>query len=704
MHKCKYKYKYKLKPLLTAFLCLFLINSTTAFQVSGSGNNLRIVQTKYAKSANFQINAKLKPTARVIAKTNLANTNSSNSSSNTPNPTPTPNTNYSDGSSPHTGTANWSKVGRSKRVTEELRLAKLEAEKLKHTSAPKEISDNLKTQIIDDNNKKDVNREENSEKSKISRDFESTKKIENKNYNPQKDNFVVANDGQVILNPTNFTLRFSDDEIIPENPAKKLCQKVYINNFYQADYWYPIAKSLFIIVICLTLLIFCLAILVYRMLRNKDKKNPAKKSRWQKFLKLLPILFLIVAVTSENASAGPVTTPQELIYEGDLLDNAGNPLTGSYSFRFSLWDNQDFEASDVINGSINTTVPDYYNWQEVQTQNLVNGKFSLKLGSVTPFFAGLFDHTNMYLQVEVKNASDPDTSYELIDLDQSNPNIDRTVIDTIPFAFNADKLDFRDTGYGPGEIPYIDSTTGKLPASIIEASAANAVGGVDGNTFTLDLDGNANVNDNLVLKFGDILNKTLAWNGTNQQFEFNDNVKITGNLVVTGTINGQSLGIKNKIEVLSPRYPNSIIDKDGSDNSGAMYEELENINGVNKNILRWTSKKSNLQDYDIVIRYTLPANFAGFQSSNPVSFDFKTDGNYNDAKVDLIISKESSSTDELQGAGIGFNANSWTTVDLNLNPNTTWSANETMLIKLKMYARNNLNSRVGDIILKFNEN
>lgn len=714
MHKFKNNYKNCLKRTISMSLCIIcfgFLGSVSAFQISGGGNNLQVIQTNHAKSSSFQVNAKLKPTA--IGK-NIQ------TSFFTPPPvtptTPTPSTTStipvvassgggSDGSSPYLGTADWSKQGRSQRATEQRLLAK-NKDALAHTSAPKEIIDNLTTQIITE--------------PVISRDLPKTDSpeittpevilnnpvIEKENtYNPQTDKFIAINDSQVEINPAKFSLKFLKKDLIQGNNDKNYCKSLSAYVFNNNDHWYIIAKALFLIVICLTGIFFCLAILVYFMWKkSKKKQNPAKKSLWKKFLKLLPILFLIVSGTSNYASAGPVTTPQQLIYEGDLLDNAGNPLTGNYSFRFSLWDNQDFEATDNIAGVLNVGAPDYFGWQEIQSQSLTDGKFSLKLGTVTPFFAGLFNRTNMYLQIEVKDAAAPDTSYELIDLNINDALIDRTSIDTIPFAFNADKLDFRDTGYAPGEIPFIDPTTGKLPASIIESAAAGIVDGVDGNTFALDLNGDATATDNLVLKFGDILNKTLSWNGVNDQFEFSDDLSVAGNLVVSGTVNGISIGPKNKIEVLSPRYPNSIISEDGSDNSGSMFEEVAAISGKAKNTLRWNTRQTDIQDFDVVIRYTLPANFAGFQGANPLSLEFMTEGSFTDSKVDLVVEKEGSATDELNGAGIGFNSNAWTTVDLGLNPATIWNPNDTLIIRVKMYSRNNLQSHISDIVLKYIEN
>jgi hypothetical protein len=47
--------------------------------------------------------------------------------------------------------------------------------------------------------------------------------------------------------------------------------------------------------------------------------------------------------------------------------------------------------------------------------------------------------------------------------------------------------------------------------------------------------------DNVVLKFGDTLAKTLTYNRTTTRFEFNDNMYITGTLGVSGTASGKNL-------------------------------------------------------------------------------------------------------------------------------------------------------------------
>lgn len=408
-------------------------------------------------------------------------------------------------------------------------------------------------------------------------------------------------------------------------------------------------------------------------------------------------LLLLAFLPFVNTTYAVETTPQRLIYEGELSDNFGNALTGSYDFRFSLWDNQDFEDGvDVVAGIIDGARPDYFGWEELQTQTLgTNGRFSFQLGEVTPFTPNLFDRTAISLQIEVKPTANPVTSFEIIDLDLASTTVDRMVIDTVPFAFNADKLDFRDAGYGLGEIPYIDETTGLLPEAIIPLISTVGAGG---NSFTIDLDGDALATDILTLAFGDTLGKTLVWDGVDDRFEFNDTVAIDGDLLVSGTINGVTLGLQDFDEVFSPRYPNSVFEADGTNNErGYMYEEEELVGGINKSIIHWGAKPATVQDYDLVLRYQLPENFDSFRTP-ALSLDYQTDATVLDAKIDMMVTQEGGSgSDELLLAGQGLNSNTWNTQSFTLNPATTWTRGDIMIVRIKFSSRNLNSAKIGDI-------
>ncbi len=560
-------------------------------------------------------------------------------------------------------------------------------------------------------------------------------------------------------------------------------RKVYI---WYPNPWEPLVYLLFGTLIGFFFMILFLIILVLWMIytRNKKNKKTTKKTKKGEKFRLFLSFLILVGLFGGNTLA-ITTTPQKIIYEGELLDNAGNPVSGDYDFRFSLWDNQDYELTDTLAGSINVVATDFFGWQEVQSQNISNhGKFSFQVGTVVPFTPGLFDRVNMSLQIEVKPSGAPDSSYELIDLDTTNPVIDRMVIDSVPYAFNADKLDFheagfgagqipyldlsgkfpttvlpivnnalnaghadsadnantvggknigynadeipyqdasgklpntiipdidavlldgRDTGYTAGDIPYIDPITGLLPSSIIpftgSGGVASNIPGTDTSVFVIDQDDTALPTDNLVLRFGTTLGETILWNGVSNQFEISDDVTIQGGLTVSGTINGVTIGLKDYDDRLSPRYPNSILEADGTDNdNGYMYEEEENVLGNTKNILRWTTTSATTQDYDVIIRYPLKDDFNALKTP-ALSLEYLTELTATDTKLDLTVTKEGVAGDQLGGSGISLTSNTWVNQDFSLTGGATWSAGDVMIIRMKMYAKNNANVKVGDIVI-----
>ncbi|NJP03781.1 hypothetical protein HC823_00665 [Candidatus Gracilibacteria bacterium] len=394
------------------------------------------------------------------------------------------------------------------------------------------------------------------------------------------------------------------------------------------------------------------------------------------------------------------SVPRKMIYEGTLMNSSHQPLSGNYDFRFSLWSDEDVVGTDISGGVINTLSPNYLTWQEVQTDILdVNGTFSLELGKVTSLDFDKFNIPEIYLQVEIKASTDPDTSYELLDVDTLDDAVDRMVFDTIPYAYNADKIDFRDIGTDPENIPYLDSN-GELPASVFPSNLP--LDGTTSESFTIDTDDTAAATDSLTLVFGETLQKTMSWDGLLDSFVFNDDVKITGNLIVTGTVNGVPIGQASNQDVLSPRYPNSLFVSDGSDNQGEMHEETETIATEEKSFLRWTTWEATLQDYDTVIRYTLPDNFVSWDVTQPVSVEIKTDGTNVQSKIDITVEKDGvAGTDQISGTGIGLSENAWTEKDFVLNGVTSWAPGDVLVLKIRQYAIDGFDSRVSDVFLRY---
>lgn len=249
-------------------------------------------------------------------------------------------------------------------------------------------------------------------------------------------------------------------------------------------------------------------------------------------------LFLIalsaVLLLQTQGARAATTGPQKIVYDAHLLDSNGSAVTSAHSVRFSWWTSADAVSGDTTaTGAINVGASTYANWQEVFTVvPNSDGYFSVELGSGAAL-PDLSTYTpaelqSLFLQVEVKASSAAETAYELLDTDSSSASIDRSPIDAVPFALNADRLDQRDTGTGSGSIPVLQSG-GLLGVAQVPA-------GTNRNAFAIDADDSAS--GSIALRFGTSLSKQLIYDGSNGRFDFNDDLRVQGNLTVTGLING----------------------------------------------------------------------------------------------------------------------------------------------------------------------
>lgn len=306
-------------------------------------------------------------------------------------------------------------------------------------------------------------------------------------------------------------------------------------------------------------------------------------------------LALLIALVLWAAPAQAATTPSTMSYEGRLLDVSNNPVTTAIVLRLSLWKSVDWVSSDTSGGAINTGATNYGGWYETKavTPNS-NGNFQIQMGSSTALPTINFDQ-HKYLQVEVKSSSDPDTSYVLLDPtgDDGADAVDRKTISSVVYAKNAETVSNRTVGTASGNVLILgpngrvqaaqmgsgtttqtftintSNTAGDAtltfgnalsPATLKYAQSASRFEFSDdvlvqgnltvgsGGTITASgsivTEGGLTINkDNTAadatMTFGSSLGtKTLQYSTTNQRFEFNDDVSITGDLTVSGHING----------------------------------------------------------------------------------------------------------------------------------------------------------------------
>ncbi len=504
----------------------------------------------------------------------------------------------------------------------------------------------------------------------------------------------------------------------------------------------------------------------------------------------LLIAFLIASVQQASAA---VTSPQRHVYNGHLLNASGQPITTAHSIRFSQWYDRDMEATDVVAGVINTGAATYAGYQEVHTVTPDSqGYFSVILGTgaALPDLATLSaaDLDNLFLQVEVKAAAALDSSYEMLDVNPSDPLIDRSPILSVPFAQNADLLDQREIGTGSGSIPLLASG-GVLPVAVMP-------GGTNSDTFVVDADDSAAAN--ITLQFGTALAETLTYDIDDDTFIFSADVEVQGDLVVTGLINGIDISsiagsdegklrvssggglsinvtggsyringdvtdyngasgvavaasdtsyvyigsgglavstvgfpddesfirlaevVTNGTDVtqvndrrivqsddreqlsdttMNAEFPNASYQPDAVDNVGQLAVSLDDV--LKRNFYLWTSTRTTLQDYDIVVRVALPSDFVRWDAA-PLAVTYRTtSAAATDNRVDISVFDTNGSAVMLAGGATGLASTSWSTASLTYSGNPTWTAGQDFMIKVKLSAKDQYQAHTGSIRLRY---
>ncbi len=281
-----------------------------------------------------------------------------------------------------------------------------------------------------------------------------------------------------------------------------------------------------------------------RRLRSRRKQDDVSHVRIARILSvMIGVTFLLIALNPRvlhaivPAAHAEQTVPATRIYNGHLLSSSGQPITSPHTIRFSQWKSADFvSATDLtVTGAINTSAPNYLGWQETHTVTPdSSGYFSVTLGEQSPLPEAFLSGNQLlllFLQVDVKTAAAPESSYEEMDVNPADTAIDRSQIYPISLARNADFLDQHDTGTGSGNIAVLGAGG--------TFNAAQMGNGTNADAFTIDSDNSAT--GALTLQFGAALAKKITYDTTQHLFNFNDNVRIQGDLTVTGLVNGVSI-------------------------------------------------------------------------------------------------------------------------------------------------------------------
>ncbi|MDY0096737.1 MAG: tail fiber domain-containing protein [Candidatus Dojkabacteria bacterium] len=163
------------------------------------------------------------------------------------------------------------------------------------------------------------------------------------------------------------------------------------------------------------------------------------------------------------------------------------------------------------------------------------------------------------------------------------------------------------------------------------------------------------------------------------------------------------LGDLSSQTVISPEYPGAILFADGSDNFGNMTSDAEESTGSFRNYYEWISDRETLQDYDILVRVTLPSDFVSWKD-DAIYLDFMTENSasINNNKVDMYL-MGSNGIDAQVNDGISKLPGAWERVSIKaIDINDCNNAGDTCTLRISLSSLQSYFVRVGDITLNYN--
>lgn len=130
---------------------------------------------------------------------------------------------------------------------------------------------------------------------------------------------------------------------------------------------------------------------------KKYLKKSAKKTIYN--LAVFPIIFGLF-FNFYNIAFSTVGAPQIISYQGRLANSSGDLLTGTYYFRFSIWDSSTVGTGSqlwpavIIPGTATTTV--------------TSGVFNINIGDTANNYPDVlnynfYDNADVYLEVQVSS-------------------------------------------------------------------------------------------------------------------------------------------------------------------------------------------------------------------------------------------------------------------------------------------------------------
>jgi hypothetical protein len=236
------------------------------------------------------------------------------------------------------------------------------------------------------------------------------------------------------------------------------------------------------------------------------------------------------------------------------------------------------------------------------------------------------------------------------------------------------------------------------------------------------------------LTFGNATaNKAITFSNSNQRFEFNANVKTTGNLSGStlnvdgatmfrgtsyqwptaqgsantflkndgaGNLSWGTTSVGNgsgNLLSLHPEYPNTVYTQSGATAVGQL-----SMSGAlgSDNLYRWSTTKGTLQDYWTAVRVQVPKNFANFTSSGGITLRLRT-ATTNSANNYVTVRLNDTNNNPVAISNnallVSSTANAWRTVNLGSVTTGTYTPLGYIKVLIKMAATSAGNTDISNL-------
>ena len=154
-------------------------------------------------------------------------------------------------------------------------------------------------------------------------------------------------------------------------------------------------------------------------------------------------------------------------------------------------------------------------------------------------------------------------------------------------------------------------------------------------------------------------------------------------------------------KAIQPGFSDATYQADASDNVGTLESTFDTINS--KNFYKWTSTRPTLQDYDVILQVPLSAKFIRWKTGS-LKINYRTtSSDANNNKLDISVFDTNGTPVSLTGTATGLVSTAWTSTTLDFAGSPTWTAGQTMVIKIKVYAKDAFQAHVGAVEMNYDD-